>query len=170
MGAGWSHSTESTAPQGSGHRGLDPPPPQTLLRHTPGMTNRRWCQRKTSPRGEDCGKGNQERQILCPPHTLKNILILQTAFDQACLSQARPPNFRVPDTGFQRLLRVSTSLGTWPSSSALPLPLQLGSHTGRPRSPCPWSCLAPRGCRWAPHSPLQPARPLGQPGPPPGPC
>lgn len=30
----------------------------------------------------------QKRQILCPPHTLKNILILQTAFDQACLSQA----------------------------------------------------------------------------------
>ena len=171
VGAGWSHNTGSTAPQGSGHRGLDPPPPQTFLGHTPGMTNRRWCPLKTSPRGEDCGRGrNQKRQILCLPHTLKNILKLPTAFDQACLSQARPPNFRVPDTGFQKLLRVSTSLGTWPSSSALPLPLQPGRHTGRPRSPRPWSCLALQGRRWALNSPLRPAGPPGQPGPTPGPC
>ena len=69
VGAGWSHNASSTAPQGRGHRGQDPPPPQTPLGHTPGMSNRCWSQLKTSPGGEGCGRGrNQDRSSVRPTH------------------------------------------------------------------------------------------------------
>lgn len=42
-GAGWPQDAAATAPGAGGRRGLDPPPLQTLLLHTPGMRNWCWC-------------------------------------------------------------------------------------------------------------------------------